>query len=110
MAGKQKTTADPTSVCHTLRAYFPCVCVCLLRPGVTLGCWSVCGSPVTAAAGCGDVLSVEEEERPESVPGAAPHGAFSTSMLCSGHPGLSVPLGHVSSNAPQFIADYIFYY
>ncbi|XP_030256264.1 synaptotagmin-15-like [Sparus aurata] len=45
--------------------------------GVTVGCWSVCGSPVAAASRSDAVLSVEEEEEEEgsqSVRGA-PEGA-----------------------------------
>jgi len=59
----------------------------LFRPGVTRGCWSVCGSP--AAAGADGVLPVEEEEEEEgseSVRGAALYSAVSTSMHCSGYP------------------------
>lgn len=73
----------------------------LFRPGVTVVCRSVCGSAVAAAAaGSNGVLSVEEEEveeGSESVRGAALHSAFSTSMLCSGDPGVTGLLGHVST-------------
>ncbi len=72
----------------------------LFRPGVTVGRWSICGSP--AAAGSDSLLSVEEEERSESVRGAALHGACSPSMLCSGDPGVSGLLGHVSNHNQNF--------
>lgn len=69
----------------------------LFRPGVAVDRRPVCGSPDAAAAGSDSVLSVEEGERPDRIPGAALHSTLSTTMLCSGDPGLAGLLGHVST-------------
>ncbi|KAM7370504.1 hypothetical protein PAMP_010045 [Pampus punctatissimus] len=66
------------------------------RPEVTAGCWCVCGPPGAAAAGSDGLLSMQEEGS-ERVPGAAPYGAFSVDTFCSGHPGFSGLLDHVST-------------
>lgn len=76
----------------------------MFRPGFTVGCWCVVGPPDAAAARSDDVLPVEEEEGPESIRGAALHTASSTSVLRSGHPGVSGLL--VSSTKRVFLVKH----
>lgn len=97
----------PNTCCILLGFLFPLfMCFCLFRSGVAAGCWSACGSPVAAAAGSDGVLPEEEEEESESVRGAAPHVACSAIMLCSGDPGLSGLLGHVSTTKNMLIVQH----